>query len=290
MRATDGMRRRTAGDSSAQLFLPWATGQSWRLLGGPHNFHSTGTPWSSLDFAGGDGLVRAARGGVVRRDCANFVRIDHGDGWHTSYYHLTNIRVRSGQTVPRGQVLGTISTATGCGGTADVAHVHFTLWRFTGRFDFSNRQQYPISGVSIGGWTVEQGSAAYSGCLVRDFDGTRICRYGYVDTTLRPVRVWTRNGNGIDETNFQCGDPIQYAATILNSASTTVTATLTFDVARVGSRIYSQSFPAPVPPGTPGYYAASAIPADAYGTYSLVVQASYNNAYTMAATQFSVLC
>ncbi|MBI3160497.1 MAG: peptidoglycan DD-metalloendopeptidase family protein, partial [Chloroflexi bacterium] len=156
------------GDGAALLSLPWATGQTWILTGGPHSNDGTGRPWSSLDFAvGGSGEVRAARDGIVYLDCANFVRINHSDGWQTGYYHLTGIVVSNGQTVTRGQLLGYTSSATGCGGSATGAHVHFSLRR--------SGVKQEINGRDIGGWTVEEGSSEYRGCMVRISDGSRQC-------------------------------------------------------------------------------------------------------------------
>lgn len=157
----------SVGDGSARLSLPWARGQTWRLTGGPHNFSGgKARPWSSLDFAGPEpGVavrVRAARGGVVLRPCANLVQIRHGDGWMTSYYHLSRIGVRSGETVERGQFLGFTSNGAGCGGTSTGPHVHFSLFR--------HGKQVNIDGHTIGGWTVEDGGEAYDGCIVRNDD------------------------------------------------------------------------------------------------------------------------
>ena len=159
----------SSGDGSARLSLPWRSGDMWRMTGGPHpDSGGRARPWSALDFqpkSGESGAVRAARGGVVSRPCANLVRINHGDGWMTSYYHVKNIKVRNGQRVDRGQVLGWTSRRSGCGGYATGPHVHFSLlWKG----DYVN-----IRGTAIGGWTVKEGSQPYEGCLVKD--GVRKC-------------------------------------------------------------------------------------------------------------------
>lgn len=150
-------------DTSASLSLPWATGRTWRLTGGPHNFNGSGSrPWSSIDFAGPtpgvSARVSAARGGVVVRPCANLVQIRHPDGWTTSYYHLKNIAVRAGQSVSRGQFLGYTSTRARCGGRATGPHVHFSLLR--------SGSYVNIAGHALGSWTVRDGSSTYEGCLV----------------------------------------------------------------------------------------------------------------------------
>jgi LasA protease len=154
----------TSGDGSARLSLPWKTGKTWRLTGGPHSFRGgSSRPWSSLDFAGPtpgvSTKVRAARRGVVVRPCANLVQVRHGNGWTTSYYHLKNIAVRAGQTVSRGQFLGYTSKRARCGGSATGKHVHFSLLR--------SGSYVNIRGHAIGGWTVKEGSSPYEGCLVK---------------------------------------------------------------------------------------------------------------------------
>ncbi len=154
-----------------QLSLPWATGETWSLTGGPHTNTGSG-PWSSLDFAGGSGIARSAADGVVWRasSCPNFVRVDHSNGWQTGYYHLINEAVSNGQSISRGTAVGQISTAVGCGGSATGNHVHFSLRR--------NGLVVDIHNHYVGGWLVENGSAEYNGCLVR---GTsRVCQWGSV--------------------------------------------------------------------------------------------------------------
>jgi LasA protease len=162
----------SSGDGSALLSLPWTQGEVWRLTGGPHS--DTGAkahPWSALDFqpldAKAGGKVRAARGGIVSRPCANMVVVHHADGWVTSYYHLRNIPVQAGDWVDRGQLLGYTSTQSGCGGYATGPHVHFALMH--------NKEWVNISGNVIGGWTVHEGDSQYEGCLVKG--GVRRCAF-----------------------------------------------------------------------------------------------------------------
>ena len=154
----------SSSGSPPKFSLPWATGTAWRLTGGPHSNTGAGRPWSSIDFegprSGKSYPVRAVAGGTVIRPCANWVQINHGNGWETSYYHLVGIDVRAGQHVNSGQLLGYTSKAAGCGGSATGAHVHFSIKH--------NANYVNIRGFTFGGWTVVEGAHQYQGCLVRN--------------------------------------------------------------------------------------------------------------------------
>ena len=67
---------------------------------------------------------------LAGRDCGNGVAIVHGEGWETQYCHLRkgSVRVRPGQTVAAGQVLGEV----GLSGTTRFPHVEFVV-RHQGR-------------------------------------------------------------------------------------------------------------------------------------------------------------
>lgn len=153
----------TVGDGSALLSLPWSSGEIWRLTGGPHNDSGANArPWSALDFQpmdGKAGKVRAARAGIASRPCPNLVILHHADGWTTSYYHVSNVAVKAGDWVERGQLLGYTSTQSGCGGYATGPHVHFAVMH--------NKAYVNVRGMAIGGWTVREGDAQYEGCLVK---------------------------------------------------------------------------------------------------------------------------
>lgn len=153
-----------SGSGSTSLGLPWVDAETWRLTGGPHSNDGRGTSaWSSIDLAGPkpgvSAKVRAAGAGIVVRPCANMVQIRHSGGWTTSYYHVSDIAVRAGQSVARGAFLGYTSTAAKCGGRATAPHVHFTLLRYG--------SPVAIGDHNLGGWTVREGSAQYHGCMVR---------------------------------------------------------------------------------------------------------------------------
>ena len=154
-----------AGPGDAQLSLPYATGETWTLMSGPHRGPSTSSPHAAVDLTNGSGVVRAARDGIAYLDCPNKVRVDHGDGYQTGYYHLVGIAVANGQPVTRGQVLGSSGTGVGCGGRATRNHVHFSVYR--------NGVEAPIAGTQVGGWTVEAGGIEGAGCMVHR--GLRRC-------------------------------------------------------------------------------------------------------------------
>lgn len=86
---------------------------------------------TGLDFRATTGtpLAAAAPGEVVfagwRGGYGNTVIIDHGGGTATLYAHQSAIRVREGQTVKRGEIVG----AAGSTGYATGPHLHFEVRR-----------------------------------------------------------------------------------------------------------------------------------------------------------------
>ena len=164
------------GENTARALnygLPWAAGQTWTMTGGPHPDSGMGDkrPWSAIDIAYGPsvGVVRAAESGVVWRssDCPNFIRVDHGGGYRTGYYHVVNERVSNGQTVIRGDALASEGMGTGCGGYTTGPHVHFSLRRDDIRIE--------IGGTELGGWEVRDGGTPYNGCMLRLRDNYSAC-------------------------------------------------------------------------------------------------------------------
>lgn len=93
----------------------------------------TGEPefHAGLDLAAPRGTpVRAAADGTVefsgrRGDAGNLVEIAHGDGTRTRYAHLDSTRVRAGDPVRAGEVLG----AVGSTGRSTGPHLHFAVER-----------------------------------------------------------------------------------------------------------------------------------------------------------------
>ena len=117
-------------------------GQAADFNGGPFTYDGHDAMDITLpNFAKMDaGLqVMAAAAGVVSQvqdgnfdrnvsggGSANFVAIDHPNGWRTYYYHLSanTITVKVGDTVAAGHVLG----LAGSSGNSTLAHLHFAVY------------------------------------------------------------------------------------------------------------------------------------------------------------------
>ncbi len=105
----------------------WPTDKRY-LVGYNYNFR-----WHpGLDLGGlvGDPLYAADSGVVVYSGWntygyGNTVAIDHGNGWHTLYAHLSEIHVACGQAVEQGGVIG----LAGSTGRSTGPHLHFEMRR-----------------------------------------------------------------------------------------------------------------------------------------------------------------
>lgn len=81
------------------------------------DYHAkTGTPVSATN----DGVVILARGLFYEGNC---VMIDHGQGLITLYMHLSKFKVKEGDTVKKGQLIG----LSGGTGRATGPHLHFAV-------------------------------------------------------------------------------------------------------------------------------------------------------------------
>ncbi|MBC6451063.1 M23 family metallopeptidase [Actinokineospora xionganensis] len=167
-----------AAATATGLALPWSQGSIWPMGGGPHGYSGSTRPFSSLDF-GGSGSVRSAGPGKVYKSCVKngsaLVTVVHNNGYRTSYYHMTNLtNLADGASVDTGTYLGATGTALPCGGSANGAHVHFSL--------LSGTSYVSVHGKTIGGWTFYEGSQAYRGYAERNgtkvYPGGRLTNYG----------------------------------------------------------------------------------------------------------------
>lgn len=95
-----------------------------------HPFYKTITQHTGLDLVTSTGTkVMATADGVVSsvvkspKGKGNQVFIDHGNGYVTTYSHLTNIVVKKGQKVKQGTTVGRVGTS----GTVFAPHLHYEV-------------------------------------------------------------------------------------------------------------------------------------------------------------------
>jgi len=74
-------------------------------------------------YATGDGVVSDIQRSRARRGYGNLIEIDHGYGYKTIYAHLEDIKVRPGQRVKRGDVIGTVGNT----GLSTAPHLHYEI-------------------------------------------------------------------------------------------------------------------------------------------------------------------
>lgn len=141
--------------------LPFENGQTWKA-NGPHRFAGNGAkPWESVDFGptgANKRVVAVAAGKVYKVTCGGgwYLGVDHGNGWKSTYYHLTNYQSGLvGKQVAAGAYLGNAGRSTPCGGSAAADHVHLTILRDNGPAH--------LHGFKFGNYTVREGSGSYLG-------------------------------------------------------------------------------------------------------------------------------
>ncbi|OEJ96458.1 peptidoglycan DD-metalloendopeptidase family protein [Streptomyces thermolilacinus] len=215
--AEGGMTTQLAnGDYRTGMALPFAVGQTWYMTSGPHGWSGSNTPWSSLDFAGGDQIVRAPRGGTAYTMCKGWIRIVHDRGYATDYYHLVNNISVDGAAVAAGAYLGYTGNDVTCGGSSSGRHVHFALRQ--------NGNYIGIAGHDFGRWRPENGGAAYSGSALhgsrRVAAGGQLYNYGALGFTQGIIDT---NGSGTT-LNKRSGPGTGYAVvgTVADGVTVTV--------------------------------------------------------------------
>lgn len=86
-----------------------------------HHGVDIAAPVGTLVVASADGPVLTA---AKNSDLGNLIEIQHADGYTTRYGHLSEIFVKKGQIVKRGQVIGSVgNTGLRCSGS----HLHFEV-------------------------------------------------------------------------------------------------------------------------------------------------------------------
>jgi murein DD-endopeptidase MepM/ murein hydrolase activator NlpD len=156
------------------LQLPFARGSVWRA-NGPHGDGVNGSGVAySVDFgpdAGGNGTVLSAGAGTARKSGTCSVDVDHVGGWTTRYQHLGTLAGSFPRVVKAGDELGVTAANDTRGPTCNnvqppYSHLHFGLLK--------NGSVVPISGLSIGGYTVHGTADTYRGTWTRDADGVTV--------------------------------------------------------------------------------------------------------------------
>ena len=174
------------------LSLPFATGTTWYLTGGPHGAWELGGAQAALDFAPGAMLggcaesnawVTAVAAGLVLRSDAGVVLLDlDGDGrettgWDILYLHIaTKDRVPAGKLVERGQPIGHPSCE---GGRATGTHVHIAR-KYNGEWI----PAYGPVPLNLGGWVAGQGKGEYFGTLTRNGVTVEACTCASAATAI----------------------------------------------------------------------------------------------------------
>lgn len=98
----------------------------WRI----HPVYGTRKFHSGVDLAAPSGTpIYATRSGTVTTTSYNsssgyYVTINHGDGFSSSYLHMTHYIVSAGQRVTAGQVIGYVGST----GVSTGPHLHFTIY------------------------------------------------------------------------------------------------------------------------------------------------------------------
>ena len=85
-----------------------------------HNGMDFSAPRGSEVFATGNAKVKKAR---LTSGFGNLIILDHGFGYETYYAHLKDLNVRRGQTVKRGEIIGTVGNT----GVSTGPHLHYEV-------------------------------------------------------------------------------------------------------------------------------------------------------------------
>ena len=83
-------------------------------------------------YATGNGIIEATN--KSRRGYGNHIIINHGYGYKTLYAHMYKIKVRKGQRVKRGEVIGSVGNS----GVSVGPHLHYEVLK-------NNRKINPVN-------------------------------------------------------------------------------------------------------------------------------------------------
>lgn len=103
-----------------------ASGYGWRI----HPIYKTRKFHYGMDFSAPQGTeVYATGDGVIskvkksKRGLGYHIEVDHDFGYETVYAHLSGFKVRKGQKVTRGQVIGLVGST----GSSTAPHLHYEV-------------------------------------------------------------------------------------------------------------------------------------------------------------------
>lgn len=162
-----------AGGEMPVWYFPFAEGARWKV-GSPHGSGGATAPRGALDFGPAPGesaeVLSIAAGTVVKIECRStnkyYLGIDHGGGWTSTYYHLTDPQTELiGQHVPVGTYLGMAGRTLPCGGGATFDHVHVKIMK--------DGAEVSVDGFWFGDYQVFEGNRDYAGYW-QDRSGARV--------------------------------------------------------------------------------------------------------------------
>ena len=124
----------SSGGGSVNVGSSWMVPCSYKKLTSPFGMRDTGIAGAStyhqgVDLSANSGTpIVASRGGTVTvatysNSAGYYVTINHGDGYSSSYMHMSNFIVSAGQKVNQGQTIGYV----GKSGVASGYHLHFGI-------------------------------------------------------------------------------------------------------------------------------------------------------------------
>lgn len=128
-----GVNKGIKGPGGCEISAGGAVGSGTFVWPAGNHFLSGNDYWSghlAIDIAAGEGApIYASDSGTVvyagpiGGGYGNMIMIDHGNGYHTLYAHLSAVGVRCGQSVGQGSLIG----FSGSTGNSTGAHLHFEV-------------------------------------------------------------------------------------------------------------------------------------------------------------------
>jgi murein DD-endopeptidase MepM/ murein hydrolase activator NlpD len=103
-------------------YFGYRTDPYYKVLKFHEGVDFSATPGTEM-YATGDGVVIASD--RSKSGYGNQIIIDHGFGYKTMYAHLQSFKVRAGERVKRGQVIGTVGST----GKSTSPHLHYEVWK-----------------------------------------------------------------------------------------------------------------------------------------------------------------